>query len=207
MGKRIRKKWDLPSEQVVALVVLGGTFLLGGGIGIFLAALSDGTGADALCAYLSDYMLLAERGELPRGLWAILWGQAKYLLAVFALGFTAVGVLALPVVMGAKGFFLGFSVACFCRVFGHPGGLPAFVLFGFPALLWGPALFLAGVQSFSSARALLRRSFGEGRRGGFYFGALDWCRTGLCVGLIVGCALAECWVVPVLLRAAARVVL
>lgn len=207
MGKRIRKKWDLPSEQGVSLLALGSSFLLGGCVGCLTAALSSGEGAGILCEYLSDYLILAGQGGLPSELWPALWGQLKYLLAVMVLGFTVIGVLGIPLLMGIRGFFLAFSAACFVRVFGSAGAFPAFILFGLPALLWAPALFLAGVQSWSGALALLHRMIGDGGRRGFYLGTLDWGRAGLCVGLTLGCGLLEYWVVPVLLRAAARVVL
>ena len=59
MGVRLRKKWDLPSEQRAALAVLGTLFLLGGGAGCLFAALSDGEGAEELSGYLSGYLELA----------------------------------------------------------------------------------------------------------------------------------------------------
>ena len=54
MGKRIGKKWDLQSEQNVALAVLGTAFLLGGGAGCLFAALSSEAGAQELGEYLTD---------------------------------------------------------------------------------------------------------------------------------------------------------
>ncbi len=79
-------------------------------------------------------------------------------------------------------------------------------MFGLPALLWAPALFMAGVPGFLSAQQLLRRALGEGR-GGLPLNGAYWCRAGLCVGLALAAGLLECWVVPVLLRGIARVVL
>jgi len=206
MGVRIRKKWDLPSEQDGALVILAIAFLAGGGAGCLLAALSGGAGAEELSGYLAGYLGLALENELPRSLWPVLWGQLKYLLAALVLGLTALGVAGLPVLFGARGFFLSFPVACFCRVFGGRGLFPAFILFGLPALLWAPALFLEGTSGFLSARRLLSRSPGE-NRGGIPLSGAWLCRAGLCVGLALAAGLLEYWVVPVLLRGAARVVL
>lgn len=206
MGKSVRKKWDLPSEHGSALAVLALSFLLGGIGGCVLAALASGQGGEELCAYLSDYLALAGEGELPRGLWPVLWGQLKVLLLTLILGITALGVVGLPVVFGVRGFFFTFSSACFCRVFGGRGLFAAFALLGLPALLWIPALFLAGVRGFSSACALLRQSLGEGRGGPVWRGPC-WYQAGLCVGLALGAGALEYWVAPVLLRAAARVVL
>lgn len=206
MRVEIHKKWDLPLEQRMALAVLGVSFLLGGGLGCLLAALSGGPGAEELCEYLTGYLALAQENGLPRGLWSLLWEQLKYLLAVLVLGLTALGLAGLPVLFGVRGFFFSFSTACFCRVFGNRGLLPAFFLFGLPALLWVPALFISGVPGFLSARQMLRRTSGDGR-GGLTLNGAWWCRSGLCAGLALAAGLLEYWVIPVLLRAAARVIL
>lgn len=206
MGMRIRKKWDLPSEQIAALAILALSFLAGGTAGSLLAGLSGNAGAEELGNYLVDYLTLAREGGLPRGLWPILWGQVKYLLAALVLGLTALGAAGLPILFGVKGFFLAFSAACFCRVFGGRGVFPAFVLFALPALLWAPALFMAGVPGFLSSQQMLRRSLGENRGSAPVSGAW-WCRAGLCMGLALAAGLLEYWVVPVLVRAAARVIL
>lgn len=203
---RMKQKWDLPLEQRVALAVLSAAFLLGGVMGCLLASLSGGTGAEELGGYLTGYLELARDGALPRGVMPLLWGQLKYLLAILVLGLTALGLAGIPILFGLRGFFFSFSAACFCRVFGRRGLLPAFFLFGLPALLWVPALFLAGVPGFLSARQLFRRTPGEGR-GVISLNGAWWCRAGLCAGLALTAGLLEYWVVPVLLRAAARVIL
>lgn len=206
MGMRIRKKWDLPPDLSFALVILSISFLIGGIAGCVLAALSDGAGAEELSRYLVDYLSLTQGGQLSRGLWPVLWGQVKYLLASLLLGLAALGLAGFPVLFGVRGFFLSFPVACFCRVFGKRGLLPASFLFGLPALLWAPALFLMGTSGFLSAQQLLRRALGEGR-GGLTFNGAYWCRVGLCAGLSIAAGLLEYWVVPVLLRETAHVIL
>ena len=75
-----------------------------------------------------------------------------------------------------------FSAACLIRVFGVRGLFPAFVLFGLPALLWAPALFLLGVQSLAGAQQLLRRTWGDGR-GTLPFNRGYWLRACVCIGL------------------------
>lgn len=203
---RIRKKWDWPSEQGSALAVLATAFLLGGTAGCLLAVLSNESGIEELCAYLTDYLILCQEDSPPRTLWPILWGQLKYLLATLILSLTAMGLAGLPVLFGVRGFFLSFSVACFCRVFGGKGLVPAFVLFGLPALLWAPALFIVGTFSFLSAWQLLRRFLGEGREGS-PLGRGFWYRAAFCTGMVIAAGLLEYWVVPVLLRGLARVIL
>lgn len=206
MGTRIRKKWDLPSEQIGALAVLSIAFLLGGGAGCLLAAVSGGEGAQELGGYLTGYLSLAREGGLPRGLWFLLWGQMKYLLAALVLGLTALGVVGLPLLFVARGFCLTFPVACFCRVFGWRGMFPALVLCGLPAFLWSCALFLLGTSGLLSAQQILRRSMGEGS-GVPLLNVAFWCRAGGCMVLGLAAGLLEYWVVPVLLRGVVRLVL
>ena len=207
VGKRVGKKWDLPWEQGGALGVLSVCFLLGGAAGCLFAALSDEQGAQALGSYLADYLRLAQGEGLSSGLWSVLWDRLQAPLAVLVLGATAFGAIGIPILFGVEGFFLSFSVGCFGRVFGGAGLLPAFALFGLPALLWAPALFLVGVQGQQRSLALLNRGLNGGGRSSLPpFGEL-WPLAGLSLGLTVGCALMECWVVPVLLAACARVVL
>ena len=207
MGKRVGRKWDLPWDQGSALGILSACFLLGGVAGCFFAALSDGEGALELGSYLEDYLLLAGEGGLSSGFWPVIWSRLKYPLVALILGATAFGVVGLPILVGIQGFFLSFSVGCFCRVFGGAGLLPAFALFGLPALLWAPALFLVGVPGLQRSRSLLNRVLNGGGKSAVGCSRELWSRAGLCVGLSLDCALLEYWVVPVLLEACARVVL
>ena len=207
MGKRVGRKWDLPWDQGSALGILSVCFLLGGVAGCFFAALSDGEGVLELGRYLEDYLLLAGEGGVSGGFWPVIWSRLKYPLAAMVLSATAFGVVGLPVLMGIQGFFLSFSVGCFCRVFGGAGLLPAFALFGLPALLWAPALLLVGVPGLQRSRTLLNRVLNGGGKSAAGCNRELWSRAGLCVGLSLGCALLEYWVVPVLLEACARVVL
>lgn len=206
MGMRIRRKWDLLSDQRAALAILSTAFLLGGLCGIFLAILSSETDTAELSEYLEGYLKLAQSEELPRNLWPLLWGQAKYFLAALIFGWTVLGIVGFPVLLCVRGFFFSFSVTCFCQVFGNRGLFPGFILFGLPALLWVPALFAVGVPGFLSAQQLLRRSVGEGR--GVPVGnGVYWFRAGVCGALTLAAGMLEYWIVPVLLRVAARVIL
>lgn len=193
-------KWDWPWAAGGALPALGLSFLLGGLAGALMAALVGGEGARQLSAYLSDYLILAGQEGAAARFWPMLWGRLRDLLIALILGMTALGAVGLPVLFAARGFLFAFSVGCFCRVFGGAGLFPAFALFGLSALLWTPALFLAGVPGMTRARRLMA---GGGQSGP----GVSWALLALCGGLALAAALTERWVAPVLLRAAARVVL
>ena len=193
-------KWDWPWAAGGALPALGLSFLLGGLAGALMAALAGGEGARELSAYLSDYLILAGQEGAAARFCPLLWGRLRDLLIALILGMTALGAVGLPVLFAARGFLFAFSVGCFCRVFGGAGLFPAFALFGLSALLWTPALFLAGVPGMTRARRLMA---GGGQSGL----GVSWALLALCGGLALAAALTERWVAPVLLRAAARVVL
>lgn len=206
MGKREPEKWDWPNGYGAVLALLCVLFLAGGLAGSLFAGLADGAGAQELSDYLADYLSLADDGTVGRAFWPVLWEQLRYLAAVLLLGLTAIGVVGIPLLFCVRGFFLSFSVGCFCRVFGSAGLIPGLVLFGLPALLWGPSLFLAGFQGLSGAQYLLRRGLGERCRP-IPFSTAYWLRAAVCAGLVLVCAGVEYILVPVLLRAAARLVL
>ncbi len=202
MGKRIGRKWDLLPEGSGALWLLGAYFVLGGVAGCLFAGCTDGAGAQALSGYLADYLSLAGEGTVLRSFPRVMWEQLRYFLAAVLLSVTVLGAVGLPVLFMLRGFLFAFCVGCFFRVFGSPGLFPAFFLFGLPALLWTPALFLTGSQGLSGTLDALRRG---DRRGGV--GTAFWTRAAVSLLLIVLCGLLEYFSVPVMLRAAARVAL
>jgi uncharacterized membrane protein SpoIIM required for sporulation len=203
MGKRIRKKWDLPSERLRAAGILGLCFLLGGLAGQVFVRLCGGSGGENLRVYLREYLRLAQEGTPVRVLWPILWEQLRYFFLTLLLGWTAAGVVGLPVLFAVRGFFLSFSVACFCLIFGQTGLVPAFVLFGLPALFWVPALFLLGSQGLSNAWGLFRPRVGRT----WEPTGVDWRCVGFCFLLILLCGFLEYSIIPDLLGAVARFVL
>ena len=132
----------------------------------------------------------------------VMWGQMKYSVLLLFLGLTALGVVGIPVLFGVRGFLFVFSVACFCRVFGAAGLIPALILFGLPAILWVPAFFVLGFGAAQTSRKMLGRYLGsesgggpEGKRGVW---AVCFASGILCGGL-------EYFVLPVLLGASAGV--
>jgi hypothetical protein len=66
---------------------------------------------------------------------------------------------------------------------------------------------LTGTPGLLTAQKLLRRSLGEERGGPPLLDRSLWVRAGGSLGLGLSAGLLEYWVVPVLLRAASRVVL
>ena len=190
--------WSPTIEGTPALVVTAAFFTLGALVGCLMAFRIHTGGADALYAYLEQFLALAREGglslpEFP----ALLWRTLRWPLAAFLLGFTALGLLGIPLLSALRGFFLAFSVASFSRAYGHSGLTVAFLLQGIPGLLSVPAFLLLATQSISSAYRLAGRGSGQGRRE-FPYGRDYFLRCGLCAGVLFASLLVECYLVPIL---------
>ena len=105
-------------------------------------------------------------------------------LITLLLGLTAAGLVLLPVLSVAQGFFLSFSVGCFARALGRGGVYLALAAFGPRCLFVLPCTLLLTVQGLSAAA---RRRDGQKVR--LTEGAY-WRRVGLCgLILLIGAAL------------------
>ena len=206
MSRRGERHLGPALRQLGPLTVLGCAFVLGGAAGSLLAGLIAGGAAQNLERFLRDYLTAAQAGEVQAELWPMVWEQGRFLLGTAVLGVTALGVAGIPVLFLARGFLFSFSVAALCRIFGPAGVASAFFLFGLPAFLWAPALFLAGSQCLEGAYALLRRTLGDSRAP-LPQGSPYWGRLALCGLALFLCVVLEYMAVPVLLKAAAQFVL
>jgi len=203
MSRRKGLSLDLLSGQTAALILLGASFVLGSVAGCLMAGGMDPGEQGALREYLDSYRtLMGQEASVPQ-FWPLVWDVARFPLLAAVLGFTALGVVGLPVLFGVRGFLLSYAVSAFYRLYGLTGQIPAFILFGLSALLWMPVLFHLGVQGLLCSYGLLRRSLGEGR----YPLGIDrafWVRCGICAGALCVCAAVEYLAVPVLFQAVAE---
>ena len=198
MGKRGSIRVGLLSSARLGLGLLGVMFAVGGLIGMICAGCVNGESGAALGDYLNA--CLSQEGGWQVPVWSAAWRHLRFPLAVCLLSLTAAGVVGIPLVFGIRGFLFTFGVGCFCRLYGWPGVLPALALFGVPALVWAPVLFLLGLQGMGSALSLCRRE-------ALPLGGAFWRRWILCGIALWGCVLLEVLAVPRLLAAAARIVL
>lgn len=196
---------DFP-RPLVPLAALSACFLLGGTLGAVFGGLMSETSAQELADYLSTYFTLAREGGVTVEFWSVAWEQFRLLIAVILLGLTALGAAGIPLLFGVRGFLLAFSVAGLCRVFGAAGLVPALFLFGLPAFFWAPILFLTGGQCLNGAWVLLRRLLLESREP-LPFTSAYWGRLGLWAAAMMVCVMLEYLAAPVLLSAAAKLVL
>ena len=161
----MKGKRRLRSGQASALtrvLVLALCFLAGVGLGqVASAAVPDAVGAE-LTEYLRCFLMLEER---PAGstLLPTLALYFRYPLLAVLLGFASVGVVLLPPLTVAFGFFLSFSVCCFTAAFGAGGVLLALTVFGLRCLVSLPCYFLLAAGALETSAALMAASLGKSR--------------------------------------------
>lgn len=195
------------TRMIPALVVISVSFFLGGLAGCLVSTFVGGAGQESLRAYLESFLYAAQGGEtVVPGLAAQLWDILRWPCLALLLGFTALGVLGMPLLFAARGFLLAFSIAAFVQMFGSAGCLLAFLLFGIGGGFSVPALFVLGVQGFAAARALASRFLGEGKTPSPY-GKLYFLRCGGCAVVLCVCVILERYAVPALVAGASGMIL
>lgn len=201
MGKRQFTRFlDVQSDGILpALALLAVSFLLGGLLGCGFSASVSGGGNDTLAAYIKNYMAAVQAGltQLPE-LLPLVWEVVRWPLFVLLLGFTALGIVGIPLLFAVRGFLFSFAVASFIRMFGAVGGALAFLLFGFTGLLALPVLFVLGVQSLTVSFAMFGRPFVKGKPSPLFDRAYIF-RCGVCAAVLALCVLLEYIAVPALL--------
>lgn len=139
----------------------------------------------ALSAYITAYAGLTTRR--PADIISVLWAYLRYPAAAFLLGYTAWGVMLLPLLCTAQGFFLSFSVHCFGASLGREGVTLALAALGLRCLFVLPCLLVLASESFFDA---WQRAEGQktARR--------DSRRALICLFVLLTGTVAECVLVP-----------
>ena len=203
MNTRTLTKWPtvqlptLPRLLLLALFFLAGVLL-----GLVLSGLLPAANGYELRGLLEFKMLLGGGGApTARTVLSALVIYFRYPLMAFLLGFASIGVVLLPCVTAAYGFFLSFSVCCFTAAFGVDGVLLALAVFGLRCMVTLPCYFLLAAASWGTSAGLAAVSFGRGRRTApVVYGRACWVRFGACCLALLAGVCAELFLSPVLLR-------
>lgn len=197
--------WSPASEGVSALVVTAAFFALGGVLGQFVSAWALESGSEAVSAYLTQFLAQAQRdGLLYPDLFQFLWLSLRWPFAAFVLGFSALGLLGLPILSGLRGFLFSFSVGVLGRALGRRGLCIAFLLLGLSGLISIPVFLLVATQSFMAARGLASR--GQGKRE-FPYDRAYMLRCGFSALFLLVSLILEWYFVPTLLSGWAEALL
>ncbi|MCI9331315.1 MAG: hypothetical protein HFG05_03975 [Oscillibacter sp.] len=186
-------------RQLSCLLLLALFFFAGIVLGqVFSGQVPDATG-DELTRYLTDFLKVEEPSSPAALSAAVLY--FRYPLAAFLMGFASIGVLLLPMMTGAFGFFLSFSVCCFTAAFGFDGVLLALAVFGLRCAVTLPCYFLLAVPSLERSVALACLSLGGGRRSTpVLYGREWWSRLAVISGVLLAGMCADLMLAPWVLR-------
>lgn len=200
-GNRRSKHPLFPAPSLPRLLLLALFFLAGVILGQVLAGRVPAETGTELNRYLEDYVQL--NGQTGRSATAALSAVViyfRYPLLAFLLGFASIGVVLLPCVTVAYGFFLSFSVCCFTAAFGPDGVLLALAVFGLRCAVTLPCYFLLAVPSWGTSAALAAVSFGKGRRcAQVTYGRACWLRLGLSAAVLLAGVCVDLLLSPALL--------
>ena len=171
--------------RLPALVLVCLLLVLGAVLGFAICRAVPQQDRQELSDYLHQYAQATADGRGPSAsALSVAAAYFRYPLAAALLGLTAAGLVLLPVLSVAQGFFLSFSVGCFARALGRGGVYLALAAFGPRCLFVLPCTLLLTVQGLSAAA---RRRDGQKVR--LTEGAY-WRRVGLCgLILLIGAAL------------------
>ena len=206
MRRAVAGVWNVSEGSYLpALVLVAACCFVGGVTGCLLASCVDGSGREQLSAYVDSFLrsAITDGLELP-SLAAQIWDMMRWPLLALLLGFTALGLLGLPLLFAVRGFLLGFSIASFIQLFGSSGCLLAFLLFGLSGAISVPVLFVLGVQSFAAARGLAGYTGQNNRAARLPYGRAYLRRCGLCALALCVCVLLERVAVPPLISGLAQ---
>lgn len=199
--RRIRSEDGWERGFLPRLLLLAFCFSAGVILGQVSAGRMPAAVGQELERYLSDYFSMDGR-EAGWEVWAsTALVYFRYPLLAFLLGFSSVGVVLLPVLSAACGFFLSFSVCCFTASFGSGGVLLSLAVFGLRCCVMLPCYFVLAVPSLRCSTALAALSFGQGKRAlPVRYDGQWWFRLGAVAGALVLGMLADLFLTPGLLK-------
>ena len=168
-------------------------FFLGIGAGVVCAGRISGDVERELTTYLTDYLALAQSQDL--GISVVCSLTLLYLqgpVLAFLCGVCSAGILLLPLLAAAAGFFPAYAAGCL---------LLALAFFGFRCLVTVPCFFLLAAPAMGRAAAL--RGLSRGRRGAAFSACGRGCWLGFGIVCLILClgAWIELRLSPFLLRA------
>jgi len=197
-------KWNRHRDALLLLelLFLALFFFIGVILGQVLAARVPASVGDELDRYLRHFVTLEEPVS-PRAVLSALVLYFRYPLLAFLLGFASIGVVLLPGMATAFGFFLSFSVSCFAAAFGGEGILMALAVSGVRCAVTLPCFLVLAIPSWRTSAALAALMFGKGRRAApVAYGRTCWMRMAVCAAVLLAGMCLDLLVSPWLLQVA-----
>ncbi|MBR5479814.1 MAG: hypothetical protein IKU84_06510 [Clostridia bacterium] len=136
------------SKSTINFIVLSIFLLCGIIVGAVTASYIEGDTISDLSKSISGIVNSDHSKILIKTVFSVF----KYPLFVFLCGFTALGVLFLPIVIYVKGYYCAFSIGAIIRIYGTAGIWISFSVFAVQAIVLIPCLLLISALSFNSAK-------------------------------------------------------
>lgn len=147
---RIVPNWD----WLTGLALLAACFLIGTLAGFAFSCIGGESGQ--LREYLLRYLQSSGGGGVfDPSLLSVIWETVRWPLLVFALGFTALGAVGIPLALVVRAFLLSYAVTTFARMFGLGGMAASMAAFGVTSLLSVPVLFVIANSAFQCSLSRL----------------------------------------------------
>ena len=118
------------------LILLSLCFFIGILSGHIISRSVSADSSAELYRYLSDFFQVNLHYAASDSFLSALLLYYRYPILAFLFGFSSIGVIGLPLLSAAFGFFSSFSAGCFVLTFGKSGVLLALAAFGFRCLLF-----------------------------------------------------------------------
>jgi hypothetical protein len=143
-----RRNLPVPTGTGLATLVLAGSYTLGAILGTLYA---KGLDSSSLTDSLSQSLEAVESGSYHGAWLPLVWRCVRLPGAAVLCGFSLLGLVLIPGILGAEGFSLAFSVSAFLRAYGQAGLVPALAAFGMGSLVGLFALLLVGCVGWSAS--------------------------------------------------------
>lgn len=183
------------------LLLLALFFLAGVILGQVLAGRVPQATGQELERYLTGYFSLDRTKAVEQKVFlSTLLIYFRYPVLALLLGFSSMGIVLLPALSMAYGFFLSFSVCCFTASFGGGGVLLALAVFGLRCAVTLPCYFALAAPSLRNAVSLAALSFGSGRRvQPVRYGTAWWIRAGIAAVILLCGVMLDLFLSPAFL--------
>lgn len=175
--------------------------------GVFLGWRLYGTIAQQSSQQLQEYLtgyseLMACTEVAPTSLLSALLLYFRYPLLIFIFGFSALGIILIPLLCVTEGFFLSFAVTSFVVSMGRNGVLLALTALGVRCLFTLPCILFLAMWAMNAARQLGRQGTFGYRKNRAIYEPVYFLRFGACVLILLLGVILEITLVPKLFQLA-----
>lgn len=156
-------RWSSASESIWALVVAAAFYAFGAILGGVVSTYFVKIDGAIVRTYFESFLSLLQADLVQPNFLPFVFGALRWIVLAFAFGFSAVGILCIPLLCLVRGFLFSFSIGAFACGLGTKGLTVVFCLVGLSGLAAIPLFLLSSTFGIISAKALIGKQLGGGR--------------------------------------------